>query len=63
MWNSKPKRRSCNCRKASRHNPKYGGGVCHPGMRESVADRIRNKRIARAALDAARRRDEDDFEG
>jgi hypothetical protein len=60
MWNSKPKKRGHNCRKASRHNPKVGGGICHMGMRASVVDRIRSKRIARQAM---RVRDPEDFEG
>ncbi len=67
MWSSKPKKRGHNCRKvrskASRGNPKVGGGICHPGRREAVTERTDGRRIARLALIAGRGGDSENFEG
>jgi len=63
MWNSKPKRRTCNCRRRSRHNPKVGGGICYVGYREAFKLRLASKRLARAWLAAAQGGRVDDFEG
>ncbi len=54
MWNSKPKKATCNCRRKAKGNPKVGGGVCYHNLayREVVQDRIRDKRAAKAALEA-----------
>ncbi len=52
MWNSKPKKVTCNCRRKSKGNPKVGGGICYHGMCEAVVERIDGKRLAKAWLDA-----------
>lgn len=54
MWNSKPKKTTCNCRRKSRGNPKVGAGVCYHNLayRDVVKDRIEGKRKAKAWLDA-----------
>lgn len=55
MWNSKPKKTTCNCRRKSRGNPKVGAGCCYDnlGLRDVVIERIAGKRKAKVWLDAA----------
>lgn len=61
MWNSKPKKRTCNCRRRARHAPKISGGICHPlDYRDAVRERIASKRLARAWLDVALSGETDD---
>lgn len=54
MWNSKPKKRTHNCRKRSRGNPKIGAGICYIGVRPAVIARINTKRLERTWLKAYR---------
>jgi len=61
MWNSKPKKRTCNCRRRARDAPKVSGGICYPpDYRDAVRERIANKRLAKAWLAVARKGDPDD---
>ncbi len=54
MWNSKPKKRTCNCRSKAKNNPKYSGGVCYLSgeLRPAVTERIKGKIIAKAYFEA-----------
>lgn len=54
MWNSKPKKRTCNCRSRSKNNPKYSGGVCYlsGGLRPAVEERLEGKKMMKIYLDA-----------
>lgn len=54
MWNSKPKKRDCDCRGRTHGNPKWGHGPCFHGMRKAVAMRIAGKRRVREWLKAVR---------
>ncbi len=55
MWNSKPKKITCNCRRKSRGNPKVGAGCCYNnlGLRDVIVERIVGKRKAKVWLEAA----------
>lgn len=54
MWNSKPKKRTCNCRRKSKNNPKYGGGICYLSgeLRQAVQERLGSKKMAKAYFHA-----------
>ena len=49
MWNSKPKKKDCKCRRTTKGNPKYGHGCCyHSGrVRAAVEERIKGKQQLR----------------
>lgn len=54
MWNSKPKKSTCNCRRKSKNNPKYGAGCCYLSgeLRQVVHERVAGKRKAKAWINA-----------
>lgn len=54
MWNSKPKKKTCNCRAKAKCNPKYSGGICYLSgdLRPAVAERIKGKRISKVYSEA-----------
>ena len=62
MWNSKPKKRGCDCRGRTHGNPKTGNGPCYGynDQRPAVRVRIASKKLVRRWLAAQRLEDVDD---
>lgn len=51
MYNSKPKKSDCNCRRRKHGNPKVATGICYGfELRKAVKERIKSKKLERAWL-------------
>lgn len=53
MWNSKPKKSTCDCRRKKKGNPKIGTGPCYAcgGPRQAVILRREKRQIILAGLE------------